>query len=160
MCKTKADENSLSLSLQVAITRKNTKITWLCIFRMQKNIKITDFWENFTPAQTAETRRSFCLSMNAGYEANPGPIIRRKCRRNRKGCGNIKWRSTMYTNPQCWWNSQATMLYGNQWYTCTHTKTMYDICVHNSLPTSAILALGLLEKKDDEQFCVGGNNTF
>ena len=25
---------------------------------------------NFTHAQTAETRRSFCLSVNAGYEAN------------------------------------------------------------------------------------------
>ena len=38
---------------------------------------------------------------------------------------------------------------------------MYDVCVHNSLPTSAILALGLLEKKeDDEQSCVGGDNTF
>ena len=49
------------------------------------------------------------------------------------------------------------MFYSNQWYTCTHTKTIYDICAHNSLPTSAILALGLLEKKD-EQFCVGGNN--
>ena len=44
---------------------------------------------------------------------------------------------------------------------------MYDICVHNSLPTLAILVPGLLEKKeekddddDDEQFCVGGNNAF
>ena len=38
---------------------------------------------------------------------------------------------------------------------------MYDVCVHNSLPTSAILALGLLEKKEeeeDEQFCVGSDN--
>ena len=39
-------------------------------------------------------------------------------------------------------------LYGNQWYTCTHTKTMYNVCTHNSLPTSAILALGLLKKKE------------
>ena len=54
----------------------------------------------------------------------------------------------MYTNPQCRWNSQATTFYGNQWYTCTHTKTMYDVCAHNSLPTSAILALGLLKKKE------------
>ena len=42
---------------------------------------------------------------------------------------------------------------------------MYDICAHSSLPTSAILALGLLKKKeeeeeDDEQFCVGGDNAF
>ena len=53
----------------------------------------------------------------------------------------------MYTNPQCRWNSQATMFSGNQRYTCTHTKTMYDVCAHSSLPTSAILVLGLLEKK-------------
>ena len=37
---------------------------------------------------------------------------------------------------------------GNQRYTCTHTKTMYDVFAHNSLPTSAILALGLLKKKE------------
>ena len=45
---------------------------------------------------------------------------------------------------------------------------MYDVFGHMSLPTPAILALGLLEKKeeeedarkDDEQFCVGGDNTF
>ena len=54
----------------------------------------------------------------------------------------------MYTNPQCRWNLQATMFSGNQWYTCTRTKTIYDICAHNSLPTSAILVLGLLEKKE------------
>ena len=28
---------------------------------------------------------------------------------------------------------------------------MYDICAHNSLPTSAILALGLLKKKEEEE---------
>ena len=39
-------------------------------------------------------------------------------------------------------------VFGNQRYTCTHTKTMYDVCAHNSLPTSAILALGLLEKNN------------
>ena len=37
---------------------------------------------------------------------------------------------------------------------------MYNVFARNSLPTSAILALGLLEKKDDEQFCVGGDNAF
>ena len=39
---------------------------------------------------------------------------------------------------------------------------MYDICAHNSLPTSAILALDLLKKKEenDEQFCMGGDNAF
>ena len=53
------------------------------------------------------------------------------------------------------------MFYGDQWYTCTHTKTMYNVYAHNRLPTSAILVLGLLEKKkDDEQFCVGGGNGF
>ena len=36
------------------------------------------------------------------------------------------------------------------WYTCTHTKTMYDVCAHSNLPTSAILVLGLLEKKDEQ----------
>ena len=35
---------------------------------------------------------------------------------------------------------------------------MYDVCAHGSLPTATILALGLLEKDDDEQFCMGGNN--
>ena len=30
------------------------------------------------------------------------------------------------------------------------------VCAHNYLPTLAILALGLLKKKDDEQFCMGG----
>ena len=51
---------------------------------------------------------------------------------------------------------------GNQRYTCTHTKTMYDVCAHSSLPKLAVLMLGLLKKKekDDEQFCVGGNNAF
>ena len=57
----------------------------------------------------------------------------------------------MYTNPQCQWNSQATMFFGNQRYTCTHTKTMYDVCAHSSLPTSAILALGLLKKKEERR---------
>ena len=53
----------------------------------------------------------------------------------------------MYTNTQCQWNSQATMSSGNQCYTCTSTKTMYDVCAHSSLLTSAILAQGLLKKK-------------
>ena len=69
----------------------------------------------------------------------------------------------MYTNPQCRWNSQATTFYGNQWYTCTRKKTMYDICAHNSLPTSAILALGLLEKKKEKRWWTilrGQQNTF
>ena len=56
----------------------------------------------------------------------------------------------MYTNPQCQWNSKATTFFGNQRYTCTRTKTMYDIFGHRSLPTSAILALGLLKKKEEE----------
>ena len=63
MRKTKADENLSSLSLQMAI--KYTKITWFCIILTRKNTKIhgfPDFWENFTHAQTAETRHSFCLS--------------------------------------------------------------------------------------------------
>ena len=38
---------------------------------------------------------------------------------------------------------------------------MYDVCVHSSLPTLAILALDLLEKKDDDkQFRVGSDNAF
>ena len=37
---------------------------------------------------------------------------------------------------------------GNQKYTCTHTKTMYDVFAHSSLPTSASLALGFLKKKE------------
>ena len=43
------------------------------------------------------------------------------------------------------------MFSGNQRYTCTHTKTMYDVCAHSSLPTSAILALGLLKKKEERK---------
>ena len=57
----------------------------------------------------------------------------------------------MYTNPQCRWNLQATTFSGNQEYTCTHTKTMYDICAHSSLPTSAILVLDLLKKKEERK---------
>ena len=39
---------------------------------------------------------------------------------------------------------------------------MYDVCVLNSMPTSANLALGLLEKRkeDDEQFRMGSDNAF
>ena len=70
----------------------------------------------------------------------------------------------MYTNPQCRWNSQATTFYGNQWYTCTHTKTMYDVCAHNSLQTSAILAHRLAGKERRLRlrrwFRVSGDNTF
>ena len=65
--------------------------------------------------------------------------------------GAIRWRTTMYTNPQCRWNSQATFS-GNQWYNCTHTKTMYDVCAYKSLPTSAILALGFLKKREKEKW--------
>ena len=43
MRKTKADENPSSLSLQVAITQKNTKITRLCVIHTWKNTKITRF---------------------------------------------------------------------------------------------------------------------
>ena len=43
MRKTKADENPSSLSLQVAITQKNTKITRLCVIHTRKNTKITQF---------------------------------------------------------------------------------------------------------------------
>ena len=84
---------------------------------------------------------------NKEAEACDCKIYRRECRRNRKRWGDIKWRSTMYTNPQCRWNSQATFS-GNQWYTCTCTKTMYDVCAHNNLPTSAILVLGLQEEEE------------
>ena len=44
---------------------------------------------------------------------------------------------------------------------------MYDVCAYSNLPTSATLALGLLEKKEErrkkediETFCVGGDNAF
>ena len=57
----------------------------------------------------------------------------------------------MYTNLQCQWNSQATTFSGNQWYTCTRINTMYDICVHSSLPALAILVLGLLKKKEERR---------
>ena len=78
-------------------------------------------------------------------------MYRHECRRNWKRWSDIRWHSTMYTNPQCRWNSQAITFSGNQWYTCTHTKTMYDVCVHSSLPTSANLVLGLLEKKEERK---------
>ena len=74
MRKTKADENSLSLSLQVAITQKNTiKNTVMRIpfaEEYQNNMVSQISGENFAHAQTAETRRSFHLSVNARYEAN------------------------------------------------------------------------------------------
>ena len=66
--------------------------------------------------------------------------------------GTVEWYKMAFYNvhnPQCRWNSQATTFSGNQRYTCTHTKTMYDVCAHSSLPTSAILALGLLKKKEE-----------
>ena len=41
------------------------------------------------------------------------------------------------------------------------TKTMYNVCAHNSLPTSAILVLGLLKKKKKkEQFRMGDEALF
>ena len=36
-------------------------------------------------------------------------------------------------------------------YKCTTTKTMYDAGDHSSLPTSNIIALGLLEKKEERK---------
>ena len=36
-------------------------------------------------------------------------------------------------------------------YTCTYTKTIYDVFGHMSLPKSAILALGLLKKKEERK---------
>ena len=62
-----------------------------------------------------------------------------------------KFFETLASLPQCRRNSQATTFYGNQWYTCTHTKTMYDVCAHSSLPTLAILVLGLLKMKEEEE---------
>ena len=41
------------------------------------------------------------------------------------------------------------VLWQSMVYLHTHTETMYDICAHSSLPTSATLALGLLEKKEE-----------
>ena len=85
MCKAKADENLSFLSLQVAIMRKNTKITRLCIFHTWKNTiryhtkntirgripyGFPDFWENFAHAQMAKTRHSFRPSVNARYAAS------------------------------------------------------------------------------------------
>ena len=37
---------------------------------------------------------------------------------------------------------------------------MYDICAHSNLPTSPIIALGLLKKEGNDQFCIGGKNIF
>ena len=43
---------------------------------------------------------------------------------------------------------------------------MYDVCAHSSLPTSAILVLGLLKKKerrrkkDEEQFYMDSDSAF
>ena len=39
---------------------------------------------------------------------------------------------------------KLSTFYGNKWYTCNHTKTMYDVCARNSL---AILVLSLQKKK-------------
>ena len=83
-----------------------------------------------------------------------------------KGGAITRWRFSMYTNPQCRWNSQVRTFSDNRRYKCTTKNTMYDVGDHSSLPTSTSIALGLLEKKeerrkkDDEQFCVGGENAF
>ena len=42
-------------------------------------------------------------------------------------------------------------------YKCTTTKTIYNIGTHNSFSR---YALGLLEKKDDEQILCGQQNVF
>ena len=42
-------------------------------------------------------------------------------------------------------------------------KDYYDVGAHSSLPTSVVIAVGLLEKneeKDNEQFCVRGKKHF
>ena len=61
----------------------------------------------------------------------------------------------MYRNLRSQQNSQGRMFSNNSRYKCTSTKTMYDICAHNRLPTSAITVLGLLEKKKKrkDDFC-------
>ena len=41
------------------------------------------------------------------------------------------------------------------WQSKVHLHSHKDICAHRSLPTLAILALGLLKMKDDEQFLRG-----
>ena len=48
----------------------------------------------------------------------------------------------------------------NPRYKCTTTKTKYDIGAHSSLPTLAIITLGLPEKKNKKQFCVGSKKHF
>ena len=41
----------------------------------------------------------------------------------------------------------------------SHKDYMFDVCAHNNLLTLAILVLGLLKKKEDnEQLCVGDHN--
>ena len=63
------------------------------------------------------------------------------------------------------------MFSGNQWYTCTDTKTMYDICTITACqhqPFGGRLAekekrkkkKKKKKKKDDIQFCVGSDNAF
>ena len=47
----------------------------------------------------------------------------------------------------------------NPRYKYTTTKTMYDVCAHSSLPTSAIIVLGLL-KKMMKNFAWAAKNTF
>ena len=72
-------------------------------------------------------------------------IYRRKCRRNRKKWGDIKMafynvhKSSMLmklASYNVFWQSKVH-LHSQKDYICT-----YDICAHNSLPKSTILALG------------------
>ena len=73
MRKTKADENSSWLSLWVAITWKNTKITQLCVIHTRKNTKITRFPRflgKFRACANGWNQAFFPLPVNAGYEAN------------------------------------------------------------------------------------------
>ena len=113
-------------------------------------------WSIRQNAQPVQSSSSTWLQM---VPANELPYIyRRECRRNRKRWGNKKM---VFYNVHK--SSMSMKLASNKAIKDTFAPTQrlcMTFCAHNSLPTSAILALGLLKKKDDEQFCVGGNNAF
>ena len=79
--------------------------------------------------------------------------------------GHSRIRPFGNVHSQCRRNTQVRTFSNNLRYKCTSTKTMYDVGVHSSLKTSAIIALGLLKNskesgKTDEQFCVGRQKSY
>ena len=142
MHKTKVDENSLSLSLQVAIMRKNTKITWLCIILTQKNTKVTRFsrflgifcacangWtrRSFHHLWTLGTRLFFLLIAKyfAGLLLAPNSTLPEiwSCRADRRTLNSSTALGTVTLLLQLWWQGQVVDCYMTCKKMVYHEKT-------------------------------------